>query len=74
MKVLDKKCISLLHQIELKDIQIKSQEQMLNRRNLEINDLATRLQNVKVVESAEEINRKIINLEVMIKFNNKIIE
>jgi len=61
---MDKKVINLLRELELKDIQITSQEQMLNRRNMEINELTLRLKNFNGGDSFDDLKRKLINLEV----------
>jgi len=38
IKYLEKRCANMSREIELKDIQIKSQEQMISRRNKELEE------------------------------------
>ena len=43
---MDRRIINLMRELELKDIQIKSQEQMINRRNKELDEYKSK----KVIE------------------------
>jgi hypothetical protein len=63
--MLEKRISNLMRELELKDIQISSQEQMINRRNRELDELKNKsTYNVTNTEKSFVSPQKVKNLEV----------
>ena len=87
IKYLEKRISNMLREIELKDIQIKSQEQMINRRNKELEDyknknslgdgdnLDEKLQDlISKLQALETYNENLMKDNVLLFENNKYLQ